>query len=673
MSSMSRFSGGYSGTRPTRTLLQQEDESDDEDLFTESGLPSTHRQPSPQEQFEEGLRQLSLEPSSNPAPSSGSGVPSGSRHKFTRQPHQGSGQDAWEVEPVRRSRTAPAPRHHQQRSRFNQEWKAMAPLDVPSSDHPSGHPAHFETSDSLLPPPHITSQSRPTSGTSYTNSTYDHYSPRNDAYPPHYASQANAHSPLGDMFDGDGDGYRSQLPRAATAHAIYDGNSRHHRQHPQRFASDQYDDLSYTRPHTMHSQPYQSHQRQNALVERGRSSSIDGAYAMPAGQYYEVRNPPGAWEDHVELRRTLSAQPYQSHNARAPYTASSAVRAMQHTSSESFSRASAMTGPSLPSIPKLSATPTVTREDLMDMGDWLHFNLQAQNFHRHQDVLNAVRDGGWFDISILLRSHRITRVASSDLIIQAIQVCPNLELSSDCRFVRTCSPLDSRPRHLTPSPPLHPSDQYIPGSFDYSTMPDTRSQSADPRFMSRRPHYGQQPYTPPRAQRPPLSPPSTLRHHSVDVPRDSGTAHGSRQRDSSAKRQSRRWSEMLEEANIPEQDHDLWYFMRLIRLHKYTDKFLGTSLSEMKAMTDKDLEDRGLTKGARGKLRLELDLLPPDASKFPRRLRRDRYDKLKKADGPGDDATPVSPSAAAPAAAVNEPEPVTVSAPTASPEVTTTA
>ncbi|EGD78155.1 hypothetical protein PTSG_09032 [Salpingoeca rosetta] len=96
------------------------------------------------------------------------------------------------------------------------------------------------------------------------------------------------------------------------------------------------------------------------------------------------------------------------------------------------------------------------------------------------------------------------------------------------------------------------------------------------------------------------------------------------------RRKGKKWSELIEEQNVPESEHDLWYFMKLIRLHKYTPKFYGMTLDQVKALTDEDLTNMGMTKGAQGKLRLELSLLPPDAKTFPRRLRRDRYEKLNK-------------------------------------------
>ena len=44
------------------------------------------------------------------------------------------------------------------------------------------------------------------------------------------------------------------------------------------------------------------------------------------------------------------------------------------------------------------------------------------------------------------------------------------------------------------------------------------------------------------------------------------------------KRKGKKWSDLIAEQNVPEQDHDLWYFMKLIRLHKYTPKFYGKTL-----------------------------------------------------------------------------------------------
>eukprot|EP00055_Hartaetosiga_balthica_P014427 m.79108 g.79108 ORF g.79108 m.79108 type:complete len:396 (-) comp8592_c1_seq2:235-1422(-) len=89
------------------------------------------------------------------------------------------------------------------------------------------------------------------------------------------------------------------------------------------------------------------------------------------------------------------------------------------------------------------------------------------------------------------------------------------------------------------------------------------------------------------------------------------------------------WGKLVKEQGVPDDDVDLWYFMKLIRLHKYTESFYGLSLDDVRNISDEELEGRGLTKGAVGRLRLELSLLPDTMKTFPRRLRRDRYEKLQ--------------------------------------------
>eukprot|EP00730_Choanoeca_flexa_P012402 TRINITY_DN4212_c0_g1_i1.p1 TRINITY_DN4212_c0_g1~~TRINITY_DN4212_c0_g1_i1.p1 ORF type:complete len:674 (+),score=126.44 TRINITY_DN4212_c0_g1_i1:370-2391(+) len=98
-----------------------------------------------------------------------------------------------------------------------------------------------------------------------------------------------------------------------------------------------------------------------------------------------------------------------------------------------------------------------------------------------------------------------------------------------------------------------------------------------------------------------------------------------------ARRKPRQWADIMAEEGIATEDRDLWYFMKQIRLHKYTRLFLGKSLPEMRALQDADLRALGLTEGARRKLITELFMIPEHAKTFPRSLNKHRYEKLNEA------------------------------------------
>eukprot|EP00045_Choanoeca_perplexa_P013211 m.148250 g.148250 ORF g.148250 m.148250 type:complete len:701 (-) comp16278_c0_seq1:249-2351(-) len=103
----------------------------------------------------------------------------------------------------------------------------------------------------------------------------------------------------------------------------------------------------------------------------------------------------------------------------------------------------------------------------------------------------------------------------------------------------------------------------------------------------------------------------------------SGTMH--------PRRKAKQWTELMAEEGITSRDRDLWYFMKQIRLHKYTTLFLGKTLAEMRQVTDEELRVLGLTEGARRKLITELFMIPDHAKTFPRSLNKNRYDKLNEA------------------------------------------
>lgn len=63
---------------------------------------------------------------------------------------------------------------------------------------------------------------------------------------------------------------------------------------------------------------------------------------------------------------------------------------------------------------------------------------------------------------------------------------------------------------------------------------------------------------------------------------------------------------------------DIWLFLAPFTLCS----------EQMRQMTQQDLENKGLTRGAYTRLLNELACIPPEANTFPRRLDKDRYKRL---------------------------------------------